>query len=752
MSLCVQHARVLHLVARTCSYGLVAGSVILLFGCGRSSLHGTPLANQRPTVEFSRTPALSQDQSSYACEISWTGSDIDGRVVAFRYAIDPPTASSADTQWTATSDNRGTFRFAADSVIAGQGRRFHTFVIQAIDDKGARSAPAQVSFDATTIAPTIHLISPSPQRLLAARLTSSFRATWTANDPDGVASNLPVTILWRLFGSGSAPSYDVIRASPDTLASFAPNFAGWDSLPGTATSVAVRDLSLGQSYIFAVVAIDEAGAWSPPFSLDANVLQFFVDPAPGGGPKVTLSSNSFTHAFSTGGIQNDPNFWPSADFAAGVPVVVSWSAVAGAGAFVRGMRWAVDIASITDETPRTNEHTDIHRWSQWTLDPTISIPGLDPLPAQASSGHLVYVEVVDDIGQLSLVGLRATVVRPSFDRPLLVVNDTFFRLDRVDASGCVAPPAMAWPTAAELDTFLFAVGDVPWRCYPTGTLSPPGLLSGYEFDTLSTHTLRLADFDLSYLSRYRNIIWMVDGASASGNNNLFSTTVQPMPMFRYLAQPGVFNPLITWIQQGGRLWLLGGGASFASLRDFDVPGTPSNRFSNSEGELVPGRFMFNYTHWRSETETYFSRRAQRSERAQPDGAGEPDYALLPPLLLERTAATDPLPPLRTVSAFYTSSYYAEYLTAPNAILEAPPDDPGGMVSATLDTLYETLSGLSGTGHPVMTVYHGTDNGQIIFSGFPIWYFQRSQSVDLVDFVLQRMWGLTRRGNPKQPRP
>jgi hypothetical protein len=36
----------------------------------------------------------------------------------------------------------------------------------------------------------------------------------------------------------------------------------------------------------------------------------------------------------------------------------------------------------------------------------------------------------------------------------------------------------------------------------------------------------------------------------------------------------------------------------------------------------------------------------------------------------------------------------------------------------------------------------------VFSGFPIWYFQRSQTIDLVDFVLQRLWGMSRRPVPR----
>jgi len=670
-------------------------------------------------------------------------------VVGFRYAIDPPSDAGSDTTWTATRANRETFTFAADSVVGSTGRRFHSFVVKAVDDAGMHSAPEHVSFDATTIAPTVKILRPTPRRLLSAQLSSSFRVSWTGSDVDGAISRQPAQYRWRLFGPSSSPSAATIQLDPDTLESlFAPSFAQWDSLPSTETAVAMRDLTPGSTYVFAVMAIDEAGAWSPVFSFDENLLQFFVDPTQTAGPKVTLSGSSFTHAFQTGGILLEPGSWPAIDFASGAPVVLGWTAEATPGALIQGMRWAVDIESILDETPRSDETSDVRHWSRWTQGASISIPGLDPPAGISTARHLLYVEVEDDIGQLSLVGLQMSVVRPEFSRQLLVIDDTFFQLDRAGVSGCTLAPTLAWPTAAELDTFLYAVGGVPWRCYPAGTISPPGLFAGYDFDTLGTHTLRLSDFTLARLGQYRNIVWMVDGNSAVAHENTFNTVVQPMPMLRYLSQPGVHNPLITWIQQGGRLWLMGGGASYATLRDFDAAGTASNRFANSSGELVPGRFIYNFVHWRSEVQTYFSRRAQRAERAVSDSPGAPDYSLLPIELSERTPATDPLPPLRIASHFYSSSYYSEHLIAANAVIEPMPGGPDGSTFSALDTLYETQGGISGTGHPVMTRYHGAENAEVVFSGFPIWYFKRSQAIDLVDFVLQRMWGMQRRAVPR----
>jgi len=731
---------------------LVSGLLLsMVAGCGTRGLMGTLNPNLRPSVSITQSPPVRSDPSSYYCEISWAGLDPDGRVVAFRYAVDPPAAAGAETAWVQTTENRRVFTFSADSVegeLVPSGRRLHTFVVVSVDDRGSRSVPAHVSFDATTIAPTVLLTSPAPSGLLRRRMSPAFRLTWVGRDADGRASRLPSQYRWRLFNASSTPSMDAIRANPDTLrVLYAPRFTDWDSLGGEATSLVLHDLVPGQAYLFAIVAIDEAGAWSPVMSLFENLLQFDVEAAATSGPRVTLRTEILTYEFPSGGIFLDPASWPYADFGAGSPLIVDWSANVASGAAVRAARWAVDIASIQDETPRSDEATDLAHWSRWSTGRSIVISGLDPPPGAASASHRLYLEVEDETGQLTIVGMHLTVVRATFTRDLLFVDDTFFRPDRLGSGGCVQAPSQAWPTAAELDTFLFAVGNAPWKCYPAGAVSSPGLFAGYDFDTLGTHFLRTADFTLSQLGRYRNIVWMVDGESAASNDQYFNTTVQPMPFFRYLNAPGIANPLLLWMRQGGRLWLMGGGAAYASLIDYNLTARPLNIFS-SDGALVAGRFMHSYAHWRSELTTYRSAQARRSTRAVGGWPGAPDYSQLPATLLPKSTATDPVPPLRTASTFYATLFYSEYLSRPNAILETVPGPSGDSVVAVLDTLYETVGGPSGTGYPMMTLYHGAANAPVIFSGFPIWYFRRSQAIDLSDFVLQRMWGLTRRPVPR----
>jgi hypothetical protein len=118
----------------------------------------------------------------------------------------------------------------------------------------------------------------------------------------------------------------------------------------------------------------------------------------------------------------------------------------------------------------------------------------------------------------------------------------------------------------------------------------------------------------------------------------------------------------------------------------------------------------------------------------------------------RTCTSDPPPPQRFCNSFYlVTNYQAEFIgrTPPNS---SPPNliredlDPRSnheQLESTLDTLYAATGGTMPRPLPVMTYYHGFESGPIVFSGFPIWYFQRAQCRELVDFVLHDIWGLAK---------
>jgi hypothetical protein len=549
-------------------------------------------------------------------------------------------------------------------------------------------------------------------------------------------------IKFKLFGQSTVPTTLDIQLNPDTLMKlYAPRFADWDSLPGNATGVDLRGLQPGQTYMLALVAFDEAGACSAPFTLDANILSFSTSNAAQVGPALTISSTFFTLTYGAGGFFSAPSQYFHVEVPAEHATVLEWSGAPGAGSFITGYRWAVDLASLSDETPRTDEATDLRHWSAWHLDTQATLPAVHP--GLESTTHTFYLEARDNSGGLGLLVVVYTAITASLERDLLIVDDTRFTRD-VKSGTCVQAPRGAWPTASELDTFLFARGGKPWKCYPAGTVSTPGVFAGYSYDSLVTFGLG-ANLTLTKLSHYRHIVWMVNGDFVLTN---FADL--QFPMLRLLSARGVSNPLLVWLALGGKLWVMGGGVATATQIDWEARLSRSNVYSSALGELTPARFMYGFPHWQSEITEDRTARAVLSPRAVGGWPGAPDYSLLPPQLEEKSADTDPMAPNRTNPAdFYRSNCIAEFLTLPNAITEQ--DLATGATVSVLDTLYETQGGAAGSGRPVMTLYHGTGSPGspgVVFSGFPLWYFKRTHGIAVIDWVLHSYWGLARAPVPR----
>jgi hypothetical protein len=233
----------------------------------------------------------------------------------------------------------------------------------------------------------------------------------------------------------------------------------------------------------------------------------------------------------------------------------------------------------------------------------------------------------------------------------------------------------------------------------------------------------------------------------------------PQTSMRYMNAAGHASTAAAYVGQGGRLWLAGGGAATASMINFNrqindasLPIPRTLTFRNTDNELIPGRFMYDQAHWRSEFKTFkvnnptFRRYLGRFESAP--GI----YAGLPPLMQGKSTSTDPFPPNRTgqaQSVFYQTVFDIEFLSASNEIIEDLDPGPLEDFQSTLDTLYKvtasTLQPDTGPGalqSVAMTRYHGLDNEEFIVTGFSIWSFRRTQCVALVDFVLQQLWGLS----------
>ena len=740
--------------------------IALVTGCGQRA---NPLAvrNSPPEVRFTAPAAPLASGSGAIHTASWIGTDPDGRIDHYLVAVNPASFDRVDAGWTRTVQRSlpvATHRVAPLSTSAGVspvGHREPVIVaVRAVDDRGAMSDPVGRAFFGDNIAPAVEITFPQPNWLIELTLPPTFKIRWQGTDLDG-STQRPVKYKFRLFAEGD-PEFPIQLAieRPDSLRNFyAPGFAGWDSLPGDSTETRYSNLVPNRHYLFVITAIDEAGDYDPIFSLNKNMLQFVVLYPAVLGPRITMFSEFFYYTYPSAGFCTDPTCEVPVTAPADVPLTFNWFAQPMPGLTIAGYRWALDIADVFDETPRRHGR-DLNRWSPWSLDSRSATIG--PFHVWDSQPeHRLYVEARDDVGLVSLGIIHLRLIRTRFDSELLIVNDTRLPPDQVVA-GQTRPPTGTWPTAAELDTFLFARGGVPWRAYPPGTLSQAGIFAGYSFDTLGTRT-GTADptVPLEVLGRYRHVLWIVDLLSARFDRSPVDP-MSPMTALRWTTSPGRVNTLAQYVERGGHLWIAGGGAGYASTIAFndyanDVRGRLVFSSMGSRPELAPGRFMYEIPHWQTEffVQSVSQPRIRRSPFPIGHGWSRLAYAQLPDELALRAPSTDPLPPLRSLSSgFYSPLPGLEYLTPPGGPgVNCGPLGQGGWPRASLDTLMvATGPSLPPEGpdpaqdrivNPVMTSYGGGAASSVVFSGFDLWSFSRHDCERLADAVRQGMWHLHR---------
>ncbi|HET7225616.1 MAG TPA: hypothetical protein VFK69_07845 [Candidatus Eisenbacteria bacterium] len=795
-------------------------SGMTLAGCSKKK-NPIAVADIPPSVRLTNAPVDTTQAYFYSYKLNWIGFDPDGRVDHYDYAIDP---TDRDTAWVRTTKNEQTIFFRATrpeslNTPIPEGQDFHVFVLRAVDNQGVHSAVVSRAFFSYTVAPTVAILRPRPSSLLEARVTPTVTISWEGHDPDGVFTQKPVKYKFRLFKYGEDPRIDTWITHPDSLRiAYAPTFAGWDSSTADTTFRKYTNLTPDSRYLFVVIAIDEAGAYSPIFSLDTNMLRLQVGFAGQLGPVITMFNSFFSFTYPSGGFTLDPSRVvpldvPAADPLHDLPLTINWIAFPPDenGGDVEAYRWTMDIDDVDDETARSSERTDLVHWSQWdgtsisaqlgTFDAQGKIHGFKGIPpaGQDFESHNFYIEARDVNGFVSLGIIHFRVIPAKFDSlghdglgKVLIVNDTRLNTDQTlrGHPDSLQVPTGAWPDAAELDTFLFARGGVRWRMTPNGTVSRPGLFSGFNFDTLGTRNGKEnPTVPLSLLSHYRFLIWFVDGTASQYAPDEIGegpTGVRfPETTLRYMSSPNKQNTLASWVSQGGYLWLCGGGDGYASMAEWNNrtndQGVKVFRSDGTKPDLVPGRFMYDVSHWTSEFRdvqipTQIARVDQgddvlfngNSYPGIPLRSTHPEYQELPAQFLFKTPDTDPIYPYRTFSDFYSNNVYVEYLAQPNIIQQTvsvlgPNGAPHDSTYNVMDTLYVAwnptfpyfnnwAADQSYQTNPILTVYRGADfPNPVIFQGFDIWKYQFPQLQSLVDVVLDQMWHVSHYSPQMVPR-
>jgi hypothetical protein len=245
------------------------------------------------------------------------------------------------------------------------------------------------------------------------------------------------------------------------------------------------------------------------------------------------------------------------------------------------------------------------------------------------------------------------------------------------------------------------------------------------------------------------------------------------------------NTLATYVKQGGKLWLTGGGAASGVSYGFNDPNndqpTKTWDVASVRNELGPGRFMFDIAKWQSRFRILRPEARIKRALGRYEGDWDPNtlsqgppkkYGGLPVQLEAKSYSTDPLSveaPSRVGTTPYQIAADIEFIdTSPNNVFEdIDPAPETTNEQSVLDTLYRVSAATLPDGRErelgewhsaqenvsrnpsfvIMTYYDGPPPllQTCLMSGFPLWFPKREQTQQLVDYVLQQMWGMTRMG-------
>lgn len=527
-----------------------------------------PIPNRPPVVTISAGP-IRDSVDVFITTFNWNASDTDGQVRRFLIAVDDTLSPDA---WFTTEAYEVTLMFAApdsagvDRIVLGPSgvwldryryRGAHTFFLKAVDDDGAESAPAALSFTAETFAPETEILVPNPSVLIT--LGPTFTVSWRGYDRDGTED--PVGYSYRLV-----PVTDVLRLAPAEMESVlydpgAPG-DGWSPF-ARRLSVQLRDLAIPVDYLFGVRSLDQAGAVEPRLRSSAspgptNILRIRAREN-GGQPSLVVASAVKSTGFPTAD-ERKKTF----QVAAATNITFTWRADASEyGGRIAGYSYGLDLTDLDFTNPG---------WSPESAALTRTVLRFNLPPGARAEEHILYVRARDDVGTALIADITLVVVPLSQERDVLYVDD--FGDDstgRVDADCSPPPPPAAWNQASDWpedqchDQFvmgtvrdaLAAVGHPDWivdRYEPLDPRSGNATLREVEIDSTSAgYWIYRGQVTLANLARYKLVVWNLRSEETS--------------QLRQMNKEGEDNFLAAYIEAGGNLWLAGTGTFSRTRRE-----------------------------------------------------------------------------------------------------------------------------------------------------------------------------------------
>lgn len=539
---------------------LLLAPTLLVSGC-QDGVVGDVTPNSPPETRVTaRPPAL--EQTSFTVQFFWTGSDVDGWIDRFEWRISDngpdgvvDVEDTLGLDWNSTVVTDSTFVVSADldsflndvenpQIQNPKDYRFwqtHTFFVRAVDNLGVSDPePAQVSFTATTLSPTVTIDRPT---FTGAQLcVGSARALtfgWEGNDPDDVVGD-PAEVRYALVNvtevdfpdrdplpSGACitqTEYRQLNPVAHFDEAFWSEWIPYDAPEDSGRVVTFPLKDLGQSFFFAVQVKDVAGAVTPTFEWGRNLRHVKITPN-------KLPQLAVTERFLGTETGVGPSKIAKFEIVAGQPLEFTWIGNADSYAgIIDAYRYGWEIQDVNDEED-----------PGWAV-PWGSGPSFRRAPTRSfQQGNPNFVvQCRDNSGSITRVTYQFEVVQIT-------------------------------PRANQLDLLViddFGLGTTPqeqeiksrWRAQWNSMLE--GRVVNYDPVTDFFDAGENA-FELTFrlINQYKAVIWFLNGAN---DNTVFAQKLRPQ-----LAQVR-YNWLEVYQAKVGNLLFTGPNASVAMVEPVEL--------------------------------------------------------------------------------------------------------------------------------------------------------------------------------------
>ncbi len=554
---------------------LAALGVLYLSGC--SSVDAPPKAGPKPPETQLTYAPVDFDTTTFRVHFYWNGTDTDGEVVQFRFAIDQQDTLPPE-EWPTTTAKDTTFLFLVDPVAE---LKLHTFKIASQDNEGLIDpTPAARSFSAKTLPPTSR-ITKGPEAFNPI-VGPNFTFEWTGIDPDGgeTGGSAPVDsfeylllLLGAIADRNNPPTHDPLPPFNQQVYVQLINEAIHDSLPSVEPDqrygdwkwVGIRNIrnrfrnATPGEYVFAERAVDLAGATEKNLVFGRNIRHFTVSTR-NPGPILTIRSSVLVTPLSpTSGPEDAPR--KPLQIFEGETISFSWSASAEAyGGEVVGYTYALDDTA-------TFAGLDLLTTGA-TFQPSVLQPG----------SHFLFVRCMDDGGLITNAVIPILIVHPSFKDPgaphqVLYVDDS---TPPGSAPPGVQPPAVgSYPSDVTESNW--------WNLFLLPNLGVP--FSEWDAVDAGRETDGRKPPEPRDLASVTTVVWNTDFNNPAGQGNaLWKTLVG-----------GSYSELAGYLRAGGTLVLTG----FQLAANTSNPGTTvyANRSRGICFGLEPGTTVYLQTYF-----------------------------------------------------------------------------------------------------------------------------------------------------------